>query len=82
MEESDNPVIERFREWFGGAMQESEEAQVVRMFQSVDPTFSIDKFMRDATEFYIPDVMDAYIKGDLKTLKEWCSDAVCGFSTF
>jgi import inner membrane translocase subunit TIM44 len=64
--------------WFADSTPrvESEEALVVRAFRQVDPKFTIDGFMRDAAEFYIPDVMDAIISGDLKVLKEWCSESV------
>lgn len=76
VEESENPMIERVRDFFSSAMQETEEAQVIRYIHSVDPTFTIDKFMCDATEFYIPEIMEAYLRGDEPILKEWCSEPV------
>lgn len=57
-------------------MEETEDAQVVRAIQAVDPSFKIDKFMREAAEFYVPDVMEAYLRGDQPALQEWCSEQV------
>ncbi|KAJ3206102.1 protein translocase subunit, partial [Clydaea vesicula] len=74
VEESENPILERFRDWFSGMGEESEEAQVVKAFRMCDPSFSLDSFLRDATQFYIPDIMEAYLKGDEPVLKMWCSE--------
>jgi import inner membrane translocase subunit TIM44 len=77
VDESSSPFLSIAR-WFADSTPrvESEEALVVRAFRQVDPKFTIDGFMRDASEFYIPDVMDAIISGDLVVLKDWCSEAV------
>lgn len=73
---SENPTIERVRDFFHRFGEETEQAQVIRLFKQADPTFSIDKFMKIATEEYIPEIMEAYLKGDTKTLKKWCSEPV------
>lgn len=72
LSQSDNPIIERFREWF--AYTESETTQVIKAIQAVDPSFNSEQFMRDAAEYYIPDVLEATLKGDLELLREWCSE--------
>jgi import inner membrane translocase subunit TIM44 len=36
----------------------------------------MDKFMEDARKYIIPELMEAYLKGDVETLKLWCSEAV------
>lgn len=32
--------------------------------------------MEDARKYIIPELMEAYLKGDVETLKLWCSEAV------
>jgi hypothetical protein len=44
--------------------------------KAIDPRFNLEEFMREAREYIIPEIMEAYLKGDTNTLKEWCSEAV------
>ena len=44
--------------------------------QMIDPSFNMDKFLREARTYIIPEVMEAYLKGDVEALKMWCSEAV------
>lgn len=60
----------------GSIFEESDQAQAIRAFQSIDPTFNMDKFMTDARKYIVPELMEAYLKGDVETLKLWCSEAV------
>ncbi|OBZ86359.1 Mitochondrial import inner membrane translocase subunit tim44 [Choanephora cucurbitarum] len=81
-EESDNLFVsysraftDRIADTFGSIFEESDQAQAIRAFQAIDPTFNMDKFMEDARKFIIPELMEAYLKGDVETLKLWCSEA-------
>ncbi|KAI8985064.1 hypothetical protein BDB01DRAFT_788790 [Pilobolus umbonatus] len=81
-EESDNILIsysraitDRISEAFGSMFEESDQAHAIRAFQMIDPTFNMDKFLTDARKYIIPEVMEAYLKGDIETLKLWCSEA-------
>ena len=60
----------------GSIFEESDQAQAIRAFQMIDPTFNMDKFMSEARTYIIPEVMEAYLRGDVETLKLWCSEAV------
>lgn len=60
----------------GSIFEESDQAQAIRAFQMIDPTFNMDKFMVDARTYIVPELMEAYLKGDVDTLKLWCSEAV------
>lgn len=60
----------------GSIFEESEQAQTVRALQMIDPSFNMDKFLREARTYIIPEVMEAYLKGDVESLKMWCSEAV------
>jgi len=55
---------------------ENEVAGVVRRFTEMDPTFNMEAFNTELREWIIPEVVDAYVKGDVETLKQWFSEAV------
>lgn len=82
-EDSDNVFIsysraftDRLQDTFGSIFEESDQAQAIKAFQQVDHTFNLEKFMKEAREYIVPELMDAYLKGDTETLKLWCSEAV------
>ncbi|KAI8928326.1 hypothetical protein BC831DRAFT_548432 [Entophlyctis helioformis] len=76
VEESNNPIIERMRNLFSRTnVEESEQARVVRAFRAVDPYFTLDGFLKEATRYTIPEIVEAYLKGDVATIKEWASEA-------
>ena len=62
------------RQW-GSLFAESETAQVVKQISLSLPNFTVEQFLREAHTLIIPEVLEAYLKGDLKTLKMWCSEA-------
>jgi import inner membrane translocase subunit TIM44 len=66
---------DRVSDAFGSIFEESDQAQAIRAFQGIDPTFNMDKFMIDARTYIVPELMEAYLKGDVDTLKLWCSEA-------
>ncbi|KAI9019400.1 hypothetical protein CLU79DRAFT_758657 [Phycomyces nitens] len=81
-EDSDNVFVsysraftDRVSETFGSIFEESDQAQAIRAFQAIDPTFNMEKFMNEARNYIIPELMEAYLKGDVETLKLWCSEA-------
>lgn len=50
-------------------------ARVIKKFREMDPTFQIEPFLREMREYILPEVLDAYVKGDVETLKLWLSAA-------
>ncbi|KAJ3409735.1 protein translocase subunit [Chytridiales sp. JEL 0842] len=79
IEETDNPLLERARDvWYriGSIFDETEEARCIRAIKEVDPSFQKDAFLREATEYIIPEMLEAHLKGDLVTLREWCNEKV------
>ena len=79
IEESDSPFMDRVRGIMysvQGAFEETEQAQVVKAIQAVEPGFSIDKFIKEATRWMIPDIMETYLKSDRVGLKDWVNDVV------
>ncbi|KAJ2162506.1 protein translocase subunit [Coemansia sp. RSA 552] len=81
--ESENPVIEatrsvtdKVRGVLGFFFNETESASALRQIRdTIDPGFSLDAFVRECREFIIPEILDAYLHSDAKTLKVWCSEA-------
>ncbi|KAL4905829.1 hypothetical protein BDW74DRAFT_152085 [Aspergillus multicolor] len=76
--ESENPLISTARsitDRITGFFAENETAQVVKKFREMDPNFQMESFLRDMREYILPEVLDAYVKGDIETLKLWLSDA-------
>ncbi|RUS21514.1 hypothetical protein BC937DRAFT_92448 [Endogone sp. FLAS-F59071] len=81
-QESDNIFIaysraftDRVQDTFGSLFEESDQAQAIKALQAIDPRFNMERFLREAREYIIPELMDAYLKGDSEILREWCSEA-------
>lgn len=77
-DESENPFIERLRsvtETIGGWFEENEMAQVVGVFRSLDPQFSLESFQRELREYVLPEIVDAYHGAARHLLRQWCSEA-------
>ncbi|RCI14332.1 hypothetical protein L249_5942 [Ophiocordyceps polyrhachis-furcata BCC 54312] len=77
-EESENPLISTARsitDRIGGFFAENETAMVIKKFRSMDPSFQVEPFLQDLREYMLPEVLDAYVKGDTETLRLWLSAA-------
>lgn len=77
-EESENPLISTARsitDRIGGWFAENETAMVVKKFREMDPSFQNEAFLQELREYILPEVLDAYVKGDTETLKLWLSAA-------
>lgn len=77
-EESENGFISSIRsvtDKIGSFFEETEAAKVVRLFKQMDPYFNQEEFMREFRGYMLPEVLDAYVKGDGETLKMWLSEA-------
>lgn len=86
-DESDNVIISGVRsatDWiadtWSGVFSENEVAGVVRRFKEMDPNFNMDSFNTELREWIIPEIVDAYVKGDVETLSLWFSEAVSSSS--
>ncbi len=77
-EESENGLVSGFRTVSGkivGFFSETESGRVIRKFKQMDPSFNMDDFQREVRQFILPEILDAYIKGDKVVLKAWLSEA-------
>ncbi|CAK7211902.1 protein translocase subunit [Sporothrix bragantina] len=76
--ESENPLISTARsitDRVAGFFAENETAMVIKKLRQMDPTFQLEPFLRELREYILPEVLDAYVKGDVETLKLWLSEA-------
>lgn len=76
--ESENPLIETARsitDRIAGFFAENETAMVIKKFRQMDPNFQMEPFLQELREYILPEVLDAYVKGDTETLQLWLSAA-------
>ncbi|CAM1507422.1 Fc.00g070630.m01.CDS01 [Cosmosporella sp. VM-42] len=77
-EESENPLVSTARsitDKVAGFFAENETAMVIKKFRAMDPAFQVEPFLQELREYILPDVLEAYVKGDVETLKLWLSAA-------
>ena len=83
IEESDSPFMERLRQLvMTTKVEESEHARVIRAIKQIDPLFSTDAFLKEATQYTIPEIMESYLKCESDVLKQWCSEAAYAKLTY
>jgi import inner membrane translocase subunit TIM44 len=77
-EQSDKPLVSTARAWadtIGGFFAENETAMVIKKLREMDPSFQLEPFLIEMREYILPEVLEAYVKGDVVTLKQWLSAA-------
>lgn len=77
-QDSENPLISTARsitDRVAGFFAENETAMVIKKLRQMDPAFQLEPFLNDLREYILPEVLDAYVKGDVETLKLWLSEA-------
>ncbi|KAI1821957.1 TIM44 subunit of mitochondria import inner membrane translocase [Xylaria intraflava] len=77
-QESENPLISTARsitDRFAGFFAENETAMVIKKIRAMDPNFQLEPFQQELRDYILPEVLDAYVKGDTETLKLWLSAA-------
>ncbi|KAK3341141.1 hypothetical protein B0T25DRAFT_557485 [Lasiosphaeria hispida] len=77
-QESENPLISTARsitDRVAGFFAENETAQVIKKLRTMDPNFQVEPFLQELREYILPEVLEAYVKADVETLKLWLSEA-------
>lgn len=74
IDESDNPVINLFRNIYDRLFAENEMGMVVREIREEDPSFRISEFLREVEAELIPTILGAYLAGDRKVLEGKCTE--------
>nr|POE47444.1 mitochondrial import inner membrane translocase subunit tim44 [Quercus suber] len=76
--ESENPLISTARsvsDRIAGFFAENETAMVIKKFREMDPAFQLEPFLTEMRTYILPEVLEAYVKGDVEVLKQWLSAA-------
>lgn len=76
--ESENPLITTARsvsDRIAGFFAENETAMVIKRFREMDPAFQMEPFLNEMRMYILPEVLEAYVKGDVEVLKQWLSAA-------
>ncbi|KAK7308928.1 hypothetical protein RJT34_05271 [Clitoria ternatea] len=71
-ETTDNPIIHKIQDINDRMFQETDAAISYKEIRQRDPYFSLPEFVGEVQEAIKP-VLNAYIKGDVETLKQYCS---------
>ncbi|XP_065874114.1 mitochondrial import inner membrane translocase subunit TIM44-2-like [Euphorbia lathyris] len=74
-ETSDSPVKDRILDFSDTIFQETDSAATIKEITRRDPSFSLMDFVAEVQEAVRP-VLNAYIKGDVETLKKYCTSEV------
>ncbi|KAK3717894.1 hypothetical protein QZH41_014899, partial [Actinostola sp. cb2023] len=78
-DESDNVFVRATRvvtdkvgDIFSDVFSQSEMAKTLSEITKIDPQFNKDKFLQECEFEIIPSVLEAFLKGNLELLKDWC----------
>nr|XP_008382863.2 mitochondrial import inner membrane translocase subunit TIM44-2-like [Malus domestica] len=72
---SDSPIVHKIQDLNETIFQETDTAASIKEIRRRDPSFSLPDFLSEVQDAVKP-VLNAYIKGDLETLKKYCSKEV------
>ncbi|EZA62352.1 hypothetical protein DMN91_011035 [Ooceraea biroi] len=81
-DESDNAVLRASRlltdkvsDIIGGLFQKTELSETLTEICALDPNFCKIQFLKDCETDFIPNILEAMVRGDLEILKDWCHEA-------
>uniref|UniRef100_A0A2P2KPZ3 Uncharacterized protein MANES_12G032400 n=1 Tax=Rhizophora mucronata TaxID=61149 RepID=A0A2P2KPZ3_RHIMU len=74
-ETSDSPIVHKIQDVSDTIFQETDAATSIKEIHRRDPSFSLPDFVVEVQEAVRP-VLNAYMKGDIETLKKYCSPEV------
>lgn len=80
-DESDNAVLrasklltDKVSDIIGGLFQKTELSETLTEICNLDPNFSKTQFLKDCETDFIPNILEAMVRGDLEILKDWCHE--------
>ncbi|XP_072762849.1 mitochondrial import inner membrane translocase subunit TIM44 isoform X2 [Anoplolepis gracilipes] len=80
-DESDNAVLrasklltDKVSDIVGGLFQKTELSETLTEICKLDPNFSKIQFLKDCETDFIPNILEAMVRGDLEILKDWCHE--------
>ncbi|XP_027055265.1 mitochondrial import inner membrane translocase subunit TIM44-like [Pocillopora damicornis] len=80
-DESDNVAVrasrvvtDKLQDIFSDVFSQSDTAKTMAEITRIDPQFNKDSFLKECEFEIIPSVLEAFLKGDLEILKDWCHE--------
>ncbi|CAN0031150.1 unnamed protein product, partial [Ectocarpus fasciculatus] len=70
-----HPLVYKLSSAWDSLTAESDEGIGVRELRRLDPSFSVEDWKRDIQELFLPEYMSAFLRGDVKLLKQWTGEA-------
>ncbi|XP_004289941.1 PREDICTED: mitochondrial import inner membrane translocase subunit TIM44-2 [Fragaria vesca subsp. vesca] len=74
-ENSDSPIVHKIQDINESIFQETNAAASIKEIHARDPSFSLPDFVEEVQNAVKP-VLNAYMKGDIETLKKYCANEV------
>ncbi|XP_050364479.1 mitochondrial import inner membrane translocase subunit TIM44-2-like [Argentina anserina] len=74
-ENSDSPIVHKIQDINESICQETSAAASIKEIHTRDPSFSLPDFVVEVQNAVKP-VLNAYMKGDIETLKKYCASEV------
>lgn len=74
IDDSDNPIINVFRNVYDRLFAENEMAMVLREICEEDPEFKISEFLVLVETDFVPKILGAYLRGDQDQLRNSCTE--------
>jgi len=80
-DESDNVAVratrvvtDKLTDIFSDVFSQSEQAKTIAEISKIDPLFNKDQFIKECEFEIIPTVLEAYLRGDIECLHDWCHE--------
>ncbi|KAL6194179.1 hypothetical protein ACLB2K_035263 [Fragaria x ananassa] len=74
-ETTDSPIVHKIQDISESVFQETNAAASIKEIHARDPSFSLQDFVVEVQNAVKP-VLNAYMKGDIETLKKYCANEV------
>ena len=68
-------LADKFGDIFGSAFTRTEISETLTEICKMDPNFQKEHFLKDCEQDFIPNILEAIVRGDLETLQDWCFEA-------
>jgi len=68
-------VTDKFGDIFGSAFSRTELSETLTEICKMDPNFEKEQFLKDCEQDFIPNILEAIVRGDLEILQDWCFEA-------
>lgn len=67
-------LTDKMSDIVGGLFQKTELSETLTEIVKMDPTFDKVTFLQQCESDFIPNILEAMVRGDLEVLKDWCHE--------